>query len=68
MKRRGLLPLALSLLVVLGAWLFAGRPPVWQEHGPTVAGLTDLQGVEPLRTRFNADAGLARLVLILSPT
>lgn len=30
--------------------------------------LTDLTSVEQLRTRFNADRGVPRLLLLLSPT
>lgn len=68
MKRRGVRPLALSLVLVLGAWLIAGRPPLWHEADPPRDGLTELRGVDDLRTRFNADAGTTRLILILSPT
>jgi hypothetical protein len=49
-------------LVAAGLYFFAPRsaPP-----GVTMA---DLHGVADLRTRFNADRGQARLVVILSPT
>ena len=68
MIRRGLLPLACSLLLVLGAWLLAGQPPLWHQADPPRDGLTELRSVDEFRARFDADAGMARLVLILSPT
>jgi hypothetical protein len=37
------------------------------EHGPS-ATVTDLHGVEQLRSAFNDDAGVPRLILLLSPT
>lgn len=67
-RRRGVRPLVLSLLFVLGAWLVAGRPPIWHQPDPPRAGLTELRGVDELRARFNADAGKTRLILVLSPT
>jgi hypothetical protein len=36
--------------------------------GATTATLTDIQSVEVLQQRFNADAGASRVVLLLSPT
>ena len=68
MRRHALPWLGLGLVLVLGAWLFAGRPPLLQPTAPTREGLTELGGVEGLRTAFNADKGTTRLVLILSPT
>jgi hypothetical protein len=67
-KRRGLRPLALSAVLVLGAWFLAGRPPIWHEDDQPRDGLTELHGIDKLQARFNADAGMARLILILSPT
>jgi hypothetical protein len=67
-KRRGATSLPLSALLVLGAWLVVGRPPVWHASDPPRAGLADLRDVAALRARFNADAGTVRLVLVLSPT
>jgi hypothetical protein len=66
--RRGVRPLACSLLLVLGTWLLAGRPPLWHQTDPPRDGLTELRSVDEFRARFNADAGMARLVLIFSPT
>lgn len=65
MKRLCVLPL--SLLLVLGTWLVAGRP-LWHQADPPRDGLTELQSVDELRAQFNADAGMVRLVLILPPT
>jgi len=36
--------------------------------GTQTATLSDLGGVPELKARFNADAGKARIVLLLSPT
>ncbi|HEV8650652.1 MAG TPA: hypothetical protein VG276_14920 [Actinomycetes bacterium] len=38
------------------------------ETSPPAVALADLQGVEDLRARFNADQGVPRLLLLLSPT
>jgi hypothetical protein len=55
-------------LAVVGLALFVG----WRVWGPASPPpgitLTNLQSVDQLATRFNADAGSTRLVLILSPT
>jgi hypothetical protein len=63
-----LVPLALSAAIVAAAWLVAGRPPIGPRADPPRDGLAELGGVADLRARFNADAGTARLVLVLSPT
>jgi len=61
-----------ALLVVALVWVglraFGPGPP-GPGRAPAVAGrLTDLTSVGQLQARFNADAGVPRLVLILSPT
>ena len=60
--------LVLILLATLG--FFALRPVLI--HHPArsggAVGLTDLQDIQQLQTRFNDDAGTTRLVLLLSPT
>ena len=52
--------------------LFSGQiPGLTRVAGPTAfaaANLSDLKGVEDLRTLFNRDAGKVRLVLLVSPT
>lgn len=67
-KRRHLFPLGLSLVLVLGAWLIAGRPPLGHRAPPAGVALTDLRDVAHLQRLFNADAGTPRLILVLSPT
>jgi uncharacterized protein YjeT (DUF2065 family) len=67
-RRRQLGSLALSLVLVLGGWLVAGRPPLWHEADPPRGGLAELQDLAQLQARFNADAGMTRLILLLSPT
>ena len=50
----------------LGALLgFLALAPQAQGTDPM---LNDLRGVDELRTLFNQDAGIPRLVLLLSPT
>ena len=68
MSRRGLPWVGVSVVLVLAAWLFAGRPPLVHTTAPRRDGLTKLGGIEGLRTAFNADKGTTRLILILSPT
>jgi len=68
MKPRAKLPLVVSLLLVLGGWLFIGTPPIWDRADAPRARLIDLHSLDKLQTQFTADAGTARLFLILSPT
>lgn len=58
--------LVLGLLAVV---VFIVKPLLEHPHGsvPGVV-LTDLQSVTDLQTRFNQDAGVPRLILLLSPT
>lgn len=55
---RTLVHLVLLLSVALAAGCRGNRVPT----------LSDLSGVDALKTRFNADAGKPRIVLLLSPT
>ena len=63
-KARSLLALAVILLV---AWLIV-ESPLFHKTAPPGVHLTDLRSVGEFQQLFNADAGLPRLVLILSPT
>jgi len=63
------LPVALAVLVGLGLVLFVGKQ-LADRAIPDVPGvaLTDVHSVEDLRSRFNRDQGVPRLVLFVSPT
>jgi sialic acid synthase SpsE len=50
---------ALATLALIGCVTSLPEPPDY---------LINLQSVEDLRSRFNADAGSPRLILLLSPT
>jgi hypothetical protein len=50
------------LLVAGGLYFFAPR------SAPPGVTITDLHGVADLQAQFNADRGIARLVVIFSPT
>jgi hypothetical protein len=66
MKNTLIMAAALGTLLLLG-----GNVPSHTEYAPAVAAapkLSDLKGVDELRTLFNNDAGKIRLVLLLSPT
>jgi hypothetical protein len=53
-------------MVVMTTW---GPSPVRSGVGAAAAArLTDLRGVDELRTLFNRDQGKFRLVLLVSPT
>jgi len=83
-SRRGRLTFVAACLLVfalIAAWVSwstsaagpSGKPPVTVTLAPGAirpAGLavTDLDSVERLQARFNADKGVPRLVLALAPT
>jgi hypothetical protein len=58
--------LALTALL-LAAWLIVASPLLHKTPPPGIK-LTALRAVSQLRVRFNADVGMPRLILILSPT
>ena len=60
----GLLTLAALLLAV---WLIA-ESPLFHKTAPPGLRLSDLRAVSQLRARFDADRGMTRLLLVLSPT
>ena len=53
----------LVFLLVAGGLYFLGP-----RSAPPGVTMTDLHGVADLQARFNADRGMARLVVIFSPT
>lgn len=79
--RLGFVAACLLVFALLAVWVTWSTPPTAPSGGtsPTVtlapdaarpAGLTitDLNSVEQLQGRFNADKGVPRLVLALAPT
>jgi hypothetical protein len=63
-KLRSLLVLG---VIVLVAWLLV-ESPLFHKTAPPDMRLTDLHSLQEFQTRFNADAGMPRLILIFSPT
>ncbi len=64
--------LELKLIVVpfaMGCLLMAAMSPsIAAEKKETVTEMTDIEGIDELRTVFEADTGSPRLILLLSPT
>ena len=63
-RTSGFLAVCLLLFVLLAGWLYFFAP----RSAPPGVRMTDLPGVADLQARFNADRGLPRLIVILSPT
>src|SRR5258708_23857829 len=63
-KVRSLLALA---VILLAAWLIV-ESPLFHKTAPPGVHLSDLHSVGQFQKIFNADTGMPRLVLILSPT
>jgi hypothetical protein len=63
MKRVRVVSAALGVLLLYGGYLPSSAPVA-----TAAPKLSDLKGVEELRTLFNNDVGRVRLVLLLSPT
>ncbi len=64
LKVRSLLALA---AILLAAWLVV-ESPLFHKTAPPGMHLTDLDSVSQFQSLFNADVGIPRLILILSPT
>ena len=69
--RWGLVAVVVLVLVLIPV-LVVARPYLGAAFGLGIGGqhttLTDLRSIDDLRTRFDADAGSPRLVLLVSPT
>jgi hypothetical protein len=69
--RRGLVAIGVFALLLIPV-LVVVRPYFGAAFGLGFGGqdttLTDLRSIDDLRTRFDADAGSPRLVLLVSPT
>lgn len=67
---RGLAPTVAVLvtLAVLAAMFVVDKKFFASVTPPPGVTLTDIRGVDQLRTRFDADEGTTRLILVLSPT
>ena len=63
-RTTGFLVICLLVFALLAGWLYFFAP----RSAPPGVTMTDLHGVADLQARFNADRGLARLVVIFSPT
>ena len=63
-RPRTLVSLLIGAAVLVAAILARPQSPATI----STPGLADLQGIPDLQTRFNADAGQPRLILLLSPT
>jgi hypothetical protein len=66
LNRRGVLRLGVAILLLVG--LIVGGERLLHRAPPPGVTLTDLDSVDQLRATFNADRGVPRLIVILSPT
>ncbi len=57
-----------SVMAVVAVAAFGGLGTNGAAHAAARPTLTDLRGVDELKTLFNQDAGKVRLVLLVSPT
>jgi hypothetical protein len=67
LTRKNALGLLTLAALLLAAWLIA-ESPLFHKTAPPGLRLTDLRAVSQLRARFDADRGITRLILVLSPT
>jgi hypothetical protein len=59
----------IAVLVAVAIIAASAPPPFWNGSVVTAAAkLSDLRGVDELKTLFNKDKGKTRLVLLVSPT
>ena len=68
MKRSAFLALAAATLAGAGCHRVGGLLQRGGAPAPGTRPLEDVRSVDELRTRFQADAGKPRLVLLVSPT
>jgi hypothetical protein len=54
-------------VILLTAWLIV-ESPLFHKTAPAKIQLTDLHSVSQLQGLFNADMGMTRLILVISPT
>ena len=66
MKNMRVVAAALGTLLLSGGYLPSADP--YAPVATAARTLTDLKGVDELRSLFNDDVGKVRLVLLLSPT
>jgi hypothetical protein len=67
LARKNTLGLLTLAALLLAAWLIA-ESPLFHKTAPPGLRLSDLRAVSQLRARFDADRGMTRLILVLSPT
>ena len=67
LTRKNALGLLTLAALLLAAWLIVDSP-LFHKAAPPGLRLTDLRAVSQLRARFEADRGMTRLILVLSPT
>ncbi len=57
-----------GIVLLVTAGLLVASREIFREPAPPGIALADLTSLDQLQTRFNEDRGVARLVLIVSPT
>ena len=56
------------LIVILASAFWVIYPAAHRQLAPGQKPLTDLHDIETLRAQFNEDAGMSRLIILVSPT
>jgi hypothetical protein len=67
LARKNALGVLTLAALLLAAWMIA-ESPLFRKTAPPGLRLSDLQAVSQLRAQFDADRGMTRLILVLSPT